>query len=306
MSRAAPGKIAVAGATGVVGRELVGALSRRGNEVLALTRDAARAAERLPAAAEVREADVEHDALEPVLEGCSHAFFLIHLMDQGSDYAEREHRTAERFAAAAKAAGVERLSYLGGLGGGSPHLRSRHQTAEVLAEHGPPLTYFRAAMVIGPGSESYVLLRSIVDKLPVAPSPPWLENRTQPIGIRDLIEYLRRSPSLAEAAGREVQVGVRTPLSHREVIDELARQLGVRGPIWIPFSGRVASAGVMAAGAATVTPGDAAVASELAYGLGEETIVTDPSGAELFGVQTESLAVAFQRCIEREERAERV
>lgn len=297
------GPVAIIGATGVVGTRLVRELRRRGTAVRALVRDLDRAEHALGAGIELREADVERPAdLARQLEGCSHAYFLVHLMDQGPDYAAREHAAARGFAAAAREAGVERVSYLGGLGTNSPHLRSRARTAEVLGENGPPLTYFRAAMVIGPGSESYVLLRSIVEKLPAAPAPPWIDNRTQPIGIRDLIRFLRRSHEVAEASGREVQIGIAEPLSHRQVIDELARQLGVRGPLWLPLNGRIASAGVMAAGAAAVSMGDPAVAAELALGLAEETIVTDPSGAESFGVRPESIGVAFQRCLEEEER----
>src|SRR6187402_397956 len=101
----------------------------------------------------------------------------------------------------ASAPGVGRISYLGGLGGNSPHLTSRRKTAEALAEHGPPLTHFRAAMIVGPGSESYELLRSIVELLPLAPAPAWLDNCTQPIGVRDVISYLAASPLTPAAAG---------------------------------------------------------------------------------------------------------
>lgn len=303
-SNGRPPALAVAGATGFVGRRLVPALIRRGHPVRCLVRDAERAATVLPERAELVEADLERpDGLAAELEGIAHTYFLVHLMDQGSDYAERERRTAREFATAASAAGVGRVSYLGGLGGKSPHLASRRVTAETLEEHGPPLTYFRAAMIVGPGSESYELLRSIVDRLPVAPAPKWLDNRTQPLGSRDLIAYLRDSPAVPEASGRTIEIGGPDVLSHREVIDELARQMGVHGPRWLPITERIARPEVMAAGAATLTYGDAAVASELALGLQEETIVTDPSGAELFDLRPERIATVFQRCLEEEERA---
>ena len=158
-------------------------------------------------------------------------------------------------------------------------------------------------MIVGPGSESYELLRSIVDRLPVAPSPKWLDNRTQPLGSRDLVAYLRDSPLVAEAAGRTVEIGGPDVLSHREVIVELARQMGVHGPRWLPITERIARPQVMAAGAATLTYGDPVVAAELALGLQEETIVNDPSGARLFDVRPERIATVFQRCLDEEERA---
>lgn len=296
--------LAVAGATGFVGRRLVAALMRRGHPVRCLVRDPERAAEVLPEGAELIEADLERpDGLTSKLAGAVHAHFLVHLMDQGPDYAERERAVALNFARAALEAGVGRISYLGGLGGESPHLASRQATAQALADHGPPLTHFRAAMIVGPGSESYELLRAIVDRLPVAPSPKWLDNRTQPLGSRDLIAYLRDAPTVPEAAGRSIEIGGPDVLSHRDVISELARQMGVHGPRWLPITERIARPQVMAAGAATLTYGDPAVAAELALGLQEETIVEDPSGAELFDVRPERIATVFQRCLEEEERA---
>lgn len=296
--------LAVVGATGFVGRRLVPALLRRGHPVRCLVRDTERAASVLPDGAELIEADLERpDGLAGKLEGTVHAHFLVHLMDQGADYAARERTVALNFARASLSAGVGRVSYLGGLGSRSPHLASRQATAQELADHGPPLTYFRAAMIVGPGSESYELLRSIVDRLPVAPSPRWLDNRTQPLGSRDLIAYLRDSPLVPEAAGRSVEIGGPDVLSHRQVIDELARQMGVRGPRWLPIGERIARPQVMAAGAATLTYGDRAVASELALGLQEETIVNDPTGAQLFNVRPERIGTVFQRCLQEEEKA---
>ncbi len=299
-----PPSIAIAGATGFIGRRLVERLVSEGASVRALSRDPERATETLAAGIEVAHADVETgEGLSTALEDCAHAFFLVHLMSgDNAGYTERERASAERFAAAASRAGVGRITYLGGLGGNSPHLTSRRRTAEALAAHGPPLTNFRAAMIVGPGSASYELLRSIVDRLPVAPAPAWLENRTQPIGIRDVISYLAASPKVPLAAGREIQIGGPDVLSHREVIDELARQMGRSGPRWLPVPNRVAKPEVMAAGAATITKGDPAVAAELALGLQEDTIVTDPRGAEIFEIRPEPLSTVFQRCLDEAER----
>jgi uncharacterized protein YbjT (DUF2867 family) len=296
---------AVAGATGFIGRRLVAKLRSRDEDVRALVRDADRAREALAAGTELREADLEtSDAsdLTAALEGCTHAYFLVHLMSgENEGYAERERQSAERFADAARRAGVGRISYLGGLGSDSPHLASRQGTAEALAGQGPPLTYFRAALIVGPGSASYELLRSIVERLPVAPAPGWLDNRTQPIGVRDVIAYLAAAPGIPETAGREIQIGGPEALSHREVISELARQMGRSGPRWLPVSNRLANPGAMAAGAATVTKGDPAVAAELALGLQEDTVVTDEGGAKLFPVRPEPLGRVFQRCLEEAE-----
>lgn len=296
----------VAGATGFIGRRLTASLLAAGRPVRCLVRDPVRARELLGPGPELAAADLEAGGdLAAALEGCEHAYFLVHLMaGENSGYERRERETATVFGRAASAAGVRRISYLGGLGGASPHLTSRRSTAEALIEHGPPLTHFRAAMVVGPGSESYELLRSIVLRLRIVPRPSWLDNRTQPIGIRDVVAYLRHSPEVEAAADREIEIGGPDVLTHREVIDELAAQMGHVAPRWLGVADRIATAGVMAAGAATVTRGDRGVAAELALGLREETTVEDPSGAELFDVRPERIGTVFQRCLAEEEMAD--
>jgi len=99
--------------------------------------------------------------------------------------------------------------YLGGLGNNSDsqHLRSRHETAQILSEHGPPLTYVRAAMVVGAESESYKTLRYLVERLPVMVAPKWLETPTQPVAVDDAVAYLACAPDVPECEGREVQIG---------------------------------------------------------------------------------------------------
>ncbi|MEO7198315.1 MAG: NAD(P)H-binding protein, partial [Solirubrobacterales bacterium] len=154
----------IAGATGVIGSRLARALLADGAHVRALVRDPDRARRLLGPEVELFGADLlaEPD-LAPAMKGVQLAYFLVHMMDTGPGYADQEVEAAGCFATAATAAGVDRLVYLGGLGadaGASPHLDSRHRTAETLRELGPPLTYFRAAMIVSPGSESYELLRS--------------------------------------------------------------------------------------------------------------------------------------------------
>lgn len=298
----------VAGATGVIGRRLVRALLADDAAVRALARDPASARGLLGPDVEIHAADLTRDVdLSDAMRGVAAAYFLVHMLDEGPGYADRELAAAERFARAAKQAGVARMIYLGGLGadtGGSPHLDSRHATAEVLREHGPPLTYFRAAMVVGPGSESYELLRSIGGRLPAVPEPGWLRSRTQPIGLRDVVAYLRDAPRVPEAAGREIQIGGPDVMAHLDVIEQFSRESGRSPALRIRLPDRIASPGVVAAGAAAITSGTRAVAGELALGLAGDTSVTDPSGAALFDVRPEPLNVQIQRALADEERAD--
>jgi uncharacterized protein YbjT (DUF2867 family) len=151
--------IAVAGATGYIGGLLCERLRGEGRDVRALARSPERASSLRDAGCEVREADViDRDSLGPALEEVEVAYYLVHSMGRGAggDFARRDHDGAVNFAAAAAANGVRRIVYLGGLGEGSEHLASRHATAEALREGDVPVAYFRAAAVIGAGSESCI------------------------------------------------------------------------------------------------------------------------------------------------------
>lgn len=301
MNEVSSQKILVTGAGGFIGTRLARALADDGHAVRASVRDASKAA--AIDGSEMASLDLDHpDQLDRALEGIDTAYFLIHMMGRSADYASAETDSARLFAERAKAAGVSRVVYLGGLGDPSVsgHLASRHQTALALEQQGPPLTYLRAAMVIGAGSESYVLLRSIVERLLVIPNNRWLQNRSQPIGIRDLLAYLRALPDTPASTGREIQLGGPEVLTHRETVDELSRQLGRRPPRGLPMPG--VTPGVIAAAAAAVTRGDAPVARELVFGLATDSVVEDESGMELFDLRPEQLSIAFQRAIEDEER----
>ena len=212
------------------------------------------------------------------------AYYLVHSMAGGGDFASRERRGAANFARIAKREGVERVVYLGGLGDEetSAHLRSRHETAQVLATEGPPLTYFRAAMVVGAGSESYRTLRYLVGRLPAMIAPAWLQTDTQPIGIEAVVEYLRRAPEVPESAGREVQIGGPDVLTYAAMLDRMAVAMGKRRrpKLPVPF----VTPWLSSLWLGLVTPVDTRVARPLVEGLTTPTVVTDPSAAALFGV----------------------
>jgi uncharacterized protein YbjT (DUF2867 family) len=225
-------------------------------------------------------------------------------MAGGKGFAERERIGALNFARMARREGVKRVVYLGGLGdeSKSKHLRSRHETARVLAAEGPPLTYFRAAMIVGAGSESYRTLRYLVGRLPVMIGPRWLRIGTQPIGIDATIEYLLRAPEVPESEGREVQIGGPDVLSYSEMLDRMALAMGKRPrrKLPVPFI----TPWLSALWLGLVTPVDVKVARPLVEGLTTATVVTDSSGAEPFGITPESFDEALRRALAEEELGE--
>jgi uncharacterized protein YbjT (DUF2867 family) len=276
-------RVLITGATGAIGGRVAHALRDGGHDVRVLVRDARRA----PAGFDVHEGDMLDPAsLRGAGRGVDLAYYLIHSMGRGADgdFEERERRSAHAFADMARDEGVGRVVYLGGLGGEdseSPHLRSRHETAETLRAEGPPLTYFRAAMVVGAESESYRTLRYLVERLPAMVTPAWIDTPTQPIGIDDAVAYLSGAADVAESAGREVQIGGPDVVTYGEALDVMADVLGRRRrpklsvPLLTPW--------LSSLWIGLVTPVDAGVARPLIEGLSTETVVTDARPAtELF------------------------
>ncbi len=275
----------VAGATGFVGTRLSAELARQGYEVRALARSPTSADGLRRSGYEPRIGDLlEESSIRGAGEDVDVAYYLVHAMAGGGDFERREAQSASNFARMAVADGVDRVVYLGGLGGeaASDHLRSRHHTAEILQAEGPPVTYFRAAMVVGAGSESYRTLRYLVQRLPVMIAPAWLETDTQPIGIDDVAAYLSRAPVIEESRGREVQIGGPDVLSYGDMLDRMALALGKRPRAKLPVP--VLSPRLSSLWLGLVTPVDTKVARPLVEGLVTETVVTDPSGAEPFGI----------------------
>lgn len=275
--------IAVAGSTGYIGGLLCRRLCEEGHEVRALARHPERADDLRDAGCEVRRADVlEPGTLGPALEGVDVAYYLVHSMGRGSDadFAQRDRQAAENFAAAAAAAALKRVVYLGGLGEGSEHLDSRHATAAVLREGEVPVAYFRAAAVIGAGSESFRTVFYLVRRLPVMVTPRWVRTRTQPVAAADAIAYLAAASDLGLRADREIQIGGPDVTTYGGMIDELAQALGRRRPLRITVP--VLTPHLSSLWIGLVTPVDAGVARPLIEGLSTETVVTDRSGMELF------------------------
>jgi uncharacterized protein YbjT (DUF2867 family) len=293
-------KALVTGATGFVGGNLARKLAADGIEVRCLVRDRDRGQHLAAAGYELHEGDVtDPDTLRGAGEGVDVGYYLVHGMGRGAtgDFEEAERRSAAAFAEMAKREGVARVVYLGGLGdvAASKHLRSRHSTALTLREEGPPLTYFRAAMVVGAGSESYRTLRYLVQRLPAMIAPRWLKTKTQPIALDDVLEYLAAAPLIEAAAGREVEIGGPDVLSYGEMLDEMAEALGTYRRPKVPVP--LLTPWLSSLWVGLVTPVDSGVARPLIEGLATETTVKDPSGAALFGVRPTPFDVALRAAL---------
>ncbi len=294
--------VLVTGATGFIGSRLAAELGASGKEVRCLVRNASSpAAQALrDQGFELREGDVlRPETLRGVGRGVDIAYYLIHSMGRGGpkDFAASERVAATGFAQMARTEGVERIVYLGGLGDRphSSHLRSRHETAVVLREHGPPLTYFRAGMVVGPESESYRTLRYLVQRLPAMIAPAWLKNATQPIAIDDTLGFLAACLSVPASVGQEIQIGGPDVLAYGEMLDRMARVLDLRPRPRVPVP--LITPWLSSLWIGLVTPVDAGVARPLIEGLATPTVVTDPQGMTLFDIKPMNFDDALRRAV---------
>jgi len=292
-------QILIAGATGYIGGELLEALLGAGYPVRCL----ARHPETLQAMAkgkfEVCAGDVLDSAsLCTAMEDVRVAYYLVHSMGSNKSFEEQDRKGAQNFANAAREASVERIIYLGGLGHSqdelSAHLRSRQEVGEVLRSSGIPVIEFRASVVIGAGSLSFEMIRSLVERLPVMIAPRWVSVAAQPIAIADLLSYLLAALELPVEGNKVFEIGGSDCVSYGGLMSEYARQRGLkRLVISVPFlTPRLSSLWL-----GLVTPLYVRVGRKLIDSIRHSTVVEDQQALSVFQIQPcgfrEAIAVAI-------------
>ncbi|WP_127497612.1 SDR family oxidoreductase [Actinoplanes solisilvae] len=266
----------VTGATGYIGGRLAPRLLDEGYEVRCLTRSAARLRD-VPWAgrAEVVEGDLNRaETLPAALEGVDVAYFLVHSLGR-PDFEELDRQGAKNFAAAARAAGVTRIVYLGGPEPPagerpSPHLRSRAEVARILLAGGVPTAVLRAPVIIGSGSASFEMLRYLTERLPVMVTPRWVRNRIQPIAVRDVLRYLIAAAKMPPEVNRGFDVGGKDVLTYAEMMQGYAHVAGLHRRVVVPL--RPLSPWLSAHWVGLVTPVPNAIARPLVASLVHEAV----------------------------------
>jgi uncharacterized protein YbjT (DUF2867 family) len=298
----------ITGATGYIGSRLTERLLSEGRDLRLLARDPSRLPSR-PEAEAIRGDLVSGAGLAEALDGVDAAYYLVHSMEPAAgangSFSGRDRRAAENFADAARAAGVRRIVYLGGIvpsdGQLSPHLESRLEVERILLEAAPDSTALRASIVIGAQSSSFRILVRLVERLRVLPFPAWRAHRTAPIDERDAIEYLARAPLTPAAAGRSLDIAGADVLSYAAMIERIAELMGV-GRVPLPLG--VNMTPVASPVVAAVTGQPVELVRPLMYSLERDLLPRDDEARRIFDVRPHRFDRAVEHALGEWERAE--
>ena len=271
----------VAGATGYVGGRLTPLLLARGHVVHAAVRSPRKLLARPWGAhpnLRIFAADVTDKAsLAAAMQGCSAAFYLVHSMGAGGDFAQADRQAAANMSQAAAEAGVGRIIYLSGLGDDAPglseHLRSRTEVGRIFSEGAVPATVLRAAVILGSGSASFEIIRNLVERLPVMITPLWVRTRCQPIAISNVLGYLLGCLDNPATTGLTLDIGGPDVITYGELFRIYARAARIRPPLIVPVP--LLTPGLSAFWVNLVTPVPAHLVRPLILGLKNEVVCRD-------------------------------
>jgi uncharacterized protein YbjT (DUF2867 family) len=292
------------GATGYVGGRLLMRFEAEQYPVRCIVRRPEFLRGRVGSGIEVVPGDLlDRESIERAMEGIHTAYYLVHSMGTAHGFEETDRQAAENFAAAARAQGIQRIIYLGGLGSRlarlSPHLRSRREVGEILGQSGIPVIEFRASIILGSGSLSFEMIRALAERLPVLITPRWVTILAQPIAIDDVLQYLCAALDLSINGSHIFEIGGQDQVSYGDLMREYARQRGLRR-LMIPVP--VLTPRLSSLWLGLVTPLYARIGRKLIESIRHPTVVQDDSAQKAFAVRPVGMHEAIEQALCNEDR----
>ncbi len=297
--------ILLTGATGYVGGRLLKCLVSKGHRVRCLVRRPESIRSRYGNRVDLVQGDlICSDSVATAFHDIKCAYYLVHSMSGSRNFVENERTCAQRFAEAAREAGVERIVYLGGILDDqislSDHLSTRKEVGDILRERsGAVVLEFRASIIIGSGSISFELVRSLVEKLPIMITPKWVSTKAQPISIRNVLSYLVQALDHDVDKSATYEIGGSDQVSYLDIMKEYARQRGLRR-IMLPVP--VITPYLSSLWLGLVTPIYARIGRHLIESIRHPTIVKDEAARHLFNIQPMTLKEAIAEAIHAEDK----
>jgi len=286
-------KVLVTGATGYIGGRLIPDLLEKGVKVRVLVRDASRIEGRpWEDKVEIAVGDLLNlNSLEGALKDIDAAYYLVHSMYDGKDYAEKDRQAANNFVNAGQ--NLKHVIYLGGLlpesQDVSNHLKSRCEVGMILRK-GLPTTELRAGPIIGSGSASFEMVRYLTERLPVMVAPKWIHHQVQPIAVRDVLRYLVRALDIQYKGVIDIGADV---LTFKQMMDGYAKVRGLsRTIITVP----VLAPKLAAIWVGLVTPISNSLAVPLIEGVIHPIVGDTTKAKEVF---PEIRALPYKESVER-------
>ncbi|WP_205500374.1 SDR family oxidoreductase [Rufibacter psychrotolerans] len=297
-------KILLTGATGYIGKRLLPVLLEQGHEVICCVRDK----NRVPAEGAYQHPRVsllEIDFLQQketpeAIRNIDAAYYLIHSMSSPhQDFQKLEETSAQNFMQLVAQTAARQIIYLGGITNEeklSRHLASRKKVEEILRQSAVPLTCLKAAIIVGSGSASFEIIRDLVEKLPVMIAPKWLNTKSQPIAIRNVLEYLTGVLLRPETFHQSYDIGGPDVLSYKEMLLQFAEVRGLKRYI---FTVPVMTPRLSSYWLYFVTSTSYTLAVHLVNSMKVEVIAKDNALEQLLGIQPisykKAVKMAFQK-----------
>jgi len=295
--------ILVTGATGYIGGRLIPVLEDLGYSVRCLARNSESLINKVGPKTQVFSGDMlDSDTLGPALKDIHTVFYLVHSMGSTKDFAQLDRAAAVNFAKSAESKNIKRIIYLGGLGEGggklSPHLNSRHEVGDILRSSGIPVIELRASVIIGSGSLSFELIRSLVERLPIMITPRWVSTPAQPIAIDDVLTYLVESIKITRVEHITAEIGGSEITSYAGLMKEYARQRGLKR---LMISVPVLTPRLSSLWLGLITPVYARIGRKLIDSMRYPSVVTSTAELENFTVAPVGIYTAISDAIIHED-----